>query len=167
MCYNTRMEQLDFFAIQPTSCVFTGHRDLGADFSKRVLKKKIKYFLDKGVRTFYNGFALGFDTEALKVLYPFKKKYPDIKIVACIPCLEQDKMFNEKQKKEYRELLEKADEKVLVSKVYSRDCMLKRNRYMAELADCMIAYCKREKGGTAYTVNYFRKVNPGGEILFL
>ncbi len=147
--------------------MFTGHRELGEDFSPRTLKKEIKRLLEKGVRTFYNGYAVGFDTEAIKALLSFKKKYPDIKLVACIPCPEQDKGFSEKQKKEYRTLLEKADEKVVLSSYYTRDCMHKRNRYMAENADIMIAYCKKQTGGTFYTVNYFKKINPGAEIIFL
>ncbi|MBR2442321.1 MAG: DUF1273 family protein [Clostridia bacterium] len=161
------MEQLGFFAKQPTSCVFTGHRDLEEDFSARKLKKAIKNFLEKGVRIFYNGFALGFDTEALKILLSFKKKYPDIKLIACIPCPTQYKYFNEKEKKVYRALLAQADEKVLVSEEYTKGCMLKRNRYMADRADCMITYCKKDKGGTVYTVKYFQKINPCGEIIFL
>lgn len=161
------MEQFDFFPIQPKSCAFTGHRSLGADFSARALKKEIQTLLKRGVRTFYNGFAVGFDTEAVKVLLSFKKKYPDIKLVACIPCPNQEKNFNDRQKQEYYKLLEKADEKILISKYYETGCMLKRNRYMAEYADVLIAYCKRNEGGTAYTVRYFQKVNPGAEIIFL
>jgi uncharacterized phage-like protein YoqJ len=76
-------------------------------------------------------------------------------------------MFNSQQKREYKELLSKADEKVVMADEYSKTCMFMRNRYMAEHADCMIAYCKKTSGGTAYTVDYFRKVNPGCEIIFL
>ena len=161
------MMQLDLFPIQPNSCIFTGHRDLGEDFSVQELKQAIQDLLNSGVRIFYNGFAVGFDTEAVKALLSFKKKYPDIKLIACIPCPEQDKYFNFKQKREYKRLVKKADEQILVSDYYFNGCMLKRNRYMAERADVMIAYCKEKTGGTAYTVNYFKKVNPGAKIIFL
>ncbi len=161
------MEQLDFFSVQPTSCVFTGHRSLDKDFSARTLKKEVKELLKRGVRIFYNGFAVGFDTEAAKTVLSFKKKYPDIKLIACIPCPNQEKKFSALQKQEYYALLEQADEKVLVSPIYGSDCMHKRNRYMADRADCMIAYCKKTDGGTAYTVRYFKKNKPNAEIIFI
>lgn len=167
MCYSKTMEQLGLFSIQPTSCVFTGHRDLDEAFSARALKKEVKKLLDKGITTFYNGFAIGFDMEAAKAVISFKKKYPTCKLVACIPCPEQEKYFTAEQKKLYYKLLKKADEKILVSDHYFNGCMLKRDRYMAERADVMLAYCKRKDGGTAYTVRYFQKVNPGSEIIFL
>jgi hypothetical protein len=38
---------------------------------------------------------------------------------------------------------------------------------MAERGDILITYCKEESGGTAYTVQYFKKNFPEREIIFL
>ena len=35
--------------------------------------------------------------------------------------------------------------------------MQRRNAYMAERADALIAYCRKEKGGAAHTLNCFLK----------
>ena len=61
----------------------------------------------------------------------------------------------------------KADEKIYLAKDYYKGCMLTRDRFMADKADVMIAYCKKDTGGTAYTVRYFKKKYPLKEIIFL
>ena len=60
-----------------------------------------------------------------------------------------------------------ADEKIVLSETYYKGCMLVRDKYMAERADIMIAYCKKEKGGTAFTVNCFKKLHPLAEVIFI
>lgn len=149
------------------SCVFTGHRELGEDFSVRKLKKEIEKSILKGVEIFYNGMAIGFDLLSAECVLKFKKKYPHIKLFACIPCYGQEKNFSEKDKKRYVKIYNKADEKVILSENYYRGCMLVRDKYMAERADMMITYCKKEEGGTAYTVNCFQKFHPDGEIVYI
>ena len=161
------MEQLKIIKEekQIKSCIFTGHRELGEDFSLRKLQKEIKNLIDKGVDTFYNGMAMGFDLISAECVLKCKKKNPQIKLIACIPFYGQENSFSEKDKKRYVKIYKKADEKVLLSENYYKGCLLVRNKYMAERADVMITYCKKEKGGTAYTVNCFQKLHPDGEII--
>lgn len=147
--------------------MFTGHRELDGDFSARKLKKEIEKMILRGVKIFYNGMAMGFDLIAAETVLALKKKYPEIRLIACIPCYEQEKYYSDRDKKRYAKAFASADERVFVSENYHRGCMLKRNRYMAERADVMLAYCKKEAGGTAYTVKYFRKLHPLNEIVFL
>ncbi len=149
------------------SCAFTGHRVLEKDFSQKALKKAVEYFLLQGVELFYNGMAAGFDLIAAETVLKFKKKYPSIKLIACIPCYNQERNFSEKDKKRYAAILKKADEKIYVSETYFSGCMQKRDRYMADRADTLVAYLKKETGGTAYTVKYFQKKYPEKEVVFL
>ena len=142
------------------TCAFTGHRNLEEDFSPRTLKKAIKACIERGVYTFLCGMAMGFDLKAASCVLEMKKKYKQIKLIACIPCNHQEKAYTEADKKTYAKLYKKADERVLLGEEYTRDCMLKRNRYMADRADVLIAYVKRNTGGSAYTVRYFQKNYP-------
>ena len=153
--------------IKPKSCAFTGHRVLGEDFSVRKLKNAVKNAADKGVENFYCGMAMGFDLSAGEEVLKLKKKRTDIRLIACVPCYEQEKNFSAEDKKRYVKILKKADETVYVSETYFKGCMQKRDRYMADRADMMITYCKKKTGGTAYTVNYFQKNHKGKEIVFL
>ncbi len=166
------MEQLTFLNREqeettPQTCAFTGHRELGDDFSKSKLKKQIRSCIEGGVTTFFSGMAMGFDLIAAELVLECKKKHPDVKLVACVPCLEQEKYYSEKDKVRYAKCLKKADEVVVVSEQYFRGCMQKRDRYMADRADILITYCHKSKGGTAYTVAYFKKKHSDERIIYL
>lgn len=166
------MEQLTFLKTENTekklsACAFTGHRDLGADFSEQKLKNETEKLILRGVTVFYNGVAMGFDLIAAETVLKLKKKYLQIRLIACIPCYNQERSYSEKDKKRYVKVLKKADERVQLADEYYRGCMQARDKYIAERADVMIAYCKKETGGAAYTVRCFKRANKNGEIVFL
>ena len=163
------MEQLGFFQEQETErvCVFTGHRELEKDFSKKVLQKAVDGLIEKGVTEFYCGMALGFDLCAAEAVLKRKKKNKELRLISCIPCRNQERYYPEKEKTRYAKIIYAADEKIFLSEEYYKGCMLARDRYMADRADVMIAYCKKETGGTAYTVRYFQKKKPQCRILFI
>ena len=163
------MEQLSIFSEerQPQICVFTGNRELQTDFSKKKLKAAICQMIELGVHTFLCGMAMGFDLAAAELLLSLKKKNPTLRLVACVPCIGQEKYFSKTDQKRYVTALKKADERVILAENYYKGCMQVRDKYMAERADVMIAYSKKQEGGTAYTVRCFQKKNPGGKIIFL
>ena len=135
------------------TCAFSGHRNLDENFNKNELKRVIKGLIDGGFTTFLVGMAVGFDTVCFKFLEEFRKEYP-IKIVACIPCYNQSYNFSEKQKAEYEKMLLSANERVYISKEYTKTCMFKRNMFMVDNSSVIIAYLNRSSGGTFNTVKY-------------
>ena len=149
------------------ACVFTGHRELPKDFSIERLKQAIITLLDNGVRVFYNGMAIGFDLLAAETLLQVRKNYEGVKLIACIPCYNQEKSFPAADKKRYAEILKRADEQVLLAEHYFQGCMQIRDKYMVDKADVMIAYCHKEKGGAAFTVKYFQKTKPLNQVIFI
>lgn len=167
------MKQLTFLTTdgeqtaENTKCVFTGHRELGKDFSKIRLKRAIERLIKSGVDTFYNGMAIGFDLCAAECVLSLKRKYPQVKLIACIPCYGQEKYFSDTDKKRYVKVLKKVDESVTLADHYYQGCMQQRDKYMVEHADCMIAYCNKTTGGAAYTVKIFQKLRPDGLLLFV
>ncbi len=161
------MEQLDLFATEKEKiCAFTGHRSLGEDFSFLKLKEAVEKALKKGYRIFLNGMAMGFDLMAAETVLTYLDEYPDIRLIACLPCEEQNKYYSKEDKIRYDNVLLLA-EKRLLSKYYHKGCMLARNDYMVERADMLIAYCNKETGGTAYTVKQFSKRHPKSKIVYL
>ena len=144
------------------TCAFSGHRNLGRDFNKKELERVIKGLINGGYTTFLVGMAVGFDTECFKILENLRKEYP-IKIIACIPCLTQSYKFSEKQKAEYEKMLLSADERIYVSKEYTKTCMFKRNMFMVDSASVLVAYLNSDRGGTFQTVNY--AIRKGVEII--
>lgn len=162
---------LEQISLQPskkiTTCAFTGHRELPRDFSYTALKKQIAALIEEGVHTFYIGMARGFDLAAAKAVISLKKKYPQIRWVACIPFFGQEKNFCALDKKKYVKYLQQADEKQILSENYYKGCMHERDRYMADRADVLVAFLRHDTGGTAYTVRYFQKKYPFNRVIFL
>lgn len=142
--------------IKEKTCAVTGHRDLPFSFDKNNLKDKFLKLTEKGIDTFLIGMAVGFDTLCFKVLREIRRE-KNIRIVACIPCINQSERFSYKDKKIYDELLEDADKKILISKEYTPYCMQKRNMFMVDNSLFLVCYIRKEKGGTANTLNYAEK----------
>lgn len=135
------------------SCALTGHRVLEKNFDEKKLSEELESLIKEGYTYFYCGMAEGFDLRALKVLVNLKKQYP-IKIEACVPYKGQENHFSFETKSLYQSLIRACDERTVFFEKYTDGCFLIRNRYMVEKADCVYAYCKRNTGGTAYTVRY-------------
>lgn len=153
--------------LQVKSCAFTGHREVENDLDVKRLNQEIEALIKRGVDTFYNGMARGFDLIAAKEVLKLKKKYKNVKLIACIPYYGQEKYFDVKDKKAYQEVLKKADLQTLLSPVYYKGCELRRDEYMADRADVLITYLRKTMGGTAYTVRYFTKKYPYKEKIEL
>ena len=149
------------------SCLFTGHRELDESFDKNLLQESVENAVQNGVKTFYVGMAKGFDLLCAETVVKIKENYPFVKMIACIPCYNQEKSYSQADKKRYVELIKKADERVILSENYYRGCMQNRDRYMAEKGDMMICYCRKKTGGTAYTLSYFQKRKPTAKVIFL
>jgi uncharacterized phage-like protein YoqJ len=133
---------------------FTGHRIVKNDFNPREVERAVEELLGRGIHVFLNGMALGFDTLCFNVLLDMKNRYPEIKIVSCVPCPDQSKKFPFKSKREYLRLLKKADEVILVCPEYTDECMKERDRFMVDNSSVCISYLYKSTGGAYYTTKY-------------
>ena len=139
------------------SASFTGHRGV-TDIHKTAerLRVAIMECYNSGVRFFYVGGAVGFDTIAAEAVLHFREQFP-----------EQDKFFNAESRKKYREILDKADEVVTISNEFSKVAYLMRNDYMVSHSCHVIAYWDGMSGsGTAYTVREAKKRKRSVQNLF-
>ncbi len=163
------MEQLGI--LQSTAhlkaCAFTGHRDLSEGISEEKLYTELEKLIQAGVEIFYDGMAMGFDLLAAEQVLKLKQQYPQIKLIACIPCSDQDRYFPPKDKCRYATILKASNEQVCLSDHYYNGCMQKRDRYMAERADVLVAYCRKPTGGTAYTLGYFQRKYPHKPVVLI
>ncbi len=139
--------------IQKT-CAFTGHREIGNDLDAEFLKKLIVEFIESGYDTFLCGMAIGFDLLAAEIVLKLKEKYPHIKLIACVPCHGQSKYFSYTEKLRYNKVLGASDEIKVLSERYYSGCMQARDRYMVDNSSVLIAYRRKNEGGTHYTVKY-------------
>ena len=139
------------------TCCFTGHRDL-TDSERISLAEKtrevIKQMIQEGVVNFISGGSLGFDTVAAIGFIAIKEEFPDIKLILCLPCKDQQKYWSDSDKAVYKSLIESADEVMYAMETYSRGCMQMRNRLMVDASAYCVYFLTKESGGTAYTVKY-------------
>ena len=139
------------------TCCFTGHRDMSEHRIKDVVKtleKELVQLIEEGCCYFGAGGALGFDTIAAHTVLHLKEKYPHIKLILVLPCVDQAKSWSYEDKVVYEDIKQKADKVVYTSKEYTRGCMHKRNRHLVDNSSVCICYLTENKGGTFYTVNY-------------
>lgn len=107
----------------------------------------------------YTGMALGIDQLfAIAVLQLKNKGYP-IKLHCAIPCIGHPNNWPISSRELYHRILSKADEVTMVSnEPYSPRVMQKRNEYMVDRADKILAFWNGASGGTKDCVDYAKKV---------
>ncbi|MCL2071512.1 MAG: SLOG family protein [Oscillospiraceae bacterium] len=147
-------------------CSFTGYRTgklraclsglLTIEDIRDCLKSRMIEMIDEGFMTFQCGMAIGSDMLFAEIALELRQRYSSlVRFVAVIPCLEHDKNWNEYDRNLCREMTEKADDVVIVSNTrYFDGCMAKRNRYLIENCDELVAIYDGQKGGTMQTINF-------------
>lgn len=152
-----------------TTCCFTGHRpnklhgyDPKTEGNQKMLWKLrdeiVNHIETYNVETFISGMALGIDMWAARIVLKLKEIYPSIKLVAAVPCKNQTNKWAEKSKKEWNYIIEKCNDVHYVSKEeYTAWCMQKRNEWMVDNSDYVIAVWDGSKGGTGNCVKYAQK----------
>ncbi len=141
------------------ACAFTGHRDMEEYLDAQEFQNLLCEIIEGGVDTFLCGMARGFDLFAAETVLKLKEKGKNLKLIACVPCPEQEKYFSREDKEKYSEVLSRCDEVRVISDNYFKGCMQMRDRYMVDNSAGLIAFCRKEEGGTAYTLNYAVKKN--------
>lgn len=145
----------------------TGHRPnkLDNDYDlKSPLILKIKEQIQDKLRditwgfekplTLITGMALGIDT--LFALIAIEYKLP---FIAAVPCKAQWAKWIKKSRELYHRIL--SDDLCAIHMVtddyYTNDCMQKRNEWMVDNSDVLIAVWDKSAGGTANCVKYAKK----------
>lgn len=160
------------------TCAFTGHRPQSLPFGFNesdercvALKQKlrneiIRLIEENGVTHFISGMAIGVDMYAAEIVLGLKAKY-NITLECAIPCETQAEKWSEPLRNRYFEIASKCDKEAMLQHHYTPDCMDKRNRYMVDHADYIIAVWDGRASGTSKTVRYaqhqgkpIRVINP-------
>ena len=150
-------------------CAFTGHRPQSLPFGfnetdercialKQTLRNEIiKLIENEGVTHFISGMAIGVDMYAAEIILGLKASYPGITLESAIPCENQAAKWTEEQRDRYYDIAAKCDKETMIQRQYTPDCMHKRNRYMVDQADFIIAVCDGRYSGTGKTVQYAQR----------
>ena len=145
---------------------FTGHRpkSLPCGYNEEhPACKMIKYRLrqlvagiirKKYVTHFLSGLAEGVDTWAAEIVLDIKDEHPNITLEAAIPCENQTASWNVKSKERRDKIMAMCDKVTVLQKNYTYDCMMRRNKYMVDSSDYVIAVWNGNPSGTANTIRY-------------
>jgi len=127
----------------------------------RELKRRLFHVAEalyvSGRRRFLCGMARGCDTFFCEAVLTLRDIYPDVFIEAAIPCRSQPDAWTAAQRARYFELLDLCNARTYVSEKYTRDCMIRRNRFMVDASSVVITVYDGKFGGTMATRNYAAK----------
>ena len=94
-----------------------------------------------------------------RVIKQISKEYPNIKLIGAIPCKTQDKLWNEKDKQKYKNILSKLDGvRCIYDDYIGPKCMFERNQYMINNSSLVIALFNGKNGGTKKTLDYAKSL---------
>ena len=150
-----------------TACI-TGHRPKslpwGYDEEKQnclLFKAKAKSMLEDainyGITTFLTGMAEGFDMIATELLLELKQIYNQIKIVAVIPCLNQEIKWKPHQQLRYHTIKAQCDDIIVLSPYYTANCMNIRNKFMVKHSCLCVACWNGLPSGTGNTIRFAKE----------
>ncbi len=136
------------------TCCVTGHRDIPAEqvgHIKKSLEQEVDLAISEGFTCFISGFAVGVDLLFAEIITEQITENPTIKLIAAIPY--QRRLDTLKKSERTKALIDLCTEIYIAAEEYHPSVYAKRNRYMVEHSDRIIAvYDGREKGGTVGTI---------------
>ena len=148
-------------------CAFTGYRPqkMPFGFDEEDLrcvdfKQRIRCTIDMlvwcGYCHFMTGGALGFDTFAAESVMGIRRQYPWVTLEVAVPFDAQPEHWSPIAQERYFWILNQADIITYISHEYTRGCLFRRNCYLVDNCDLLMAAYDGQPGGTAQAVSYAR-----------
>lgn len=159
-------------------CCFTGHRpqklpwgmresDERCIITRKWIFSQLEQLYSLGYRVFISGMAIGCDTFFAEAVLELKSRFPDVQLIAAIPCADQASRWNSSQKEKYSLLLSQCDSVRTFADSYTSSCMQTRNTYMVDCSSALIACFNGRPGGTMKTILYAEREGLDVRILDL
>ena len=147
------------------SCCFSGHRPAKLPWKyderdPRCIEFKDRLFsvigavYDSGISHFICGMALGCDIYCAEAVIKLKEMHGDITLEAAIPYSGQADNWGEYNRRRYERILSLCDKTTVIQESYSPSCMMRRNRYMVDRSNVLVACYDGKTGGTWNTIRY-------------
>ena len=150
-------------------CCVTGHRSGGFPFSREEyalkylvyteqIRKHLLSLICEGYCSFYTGMAEGADLDFAEIVLDLRDREEyDITLTAALPYPVRPVIRETDYHRKRDEILSDCDRVDVVSSQYHKGCMQKRNQYMVDRADLVLAIWNgKQTGGTWNTIRYAR-----------
>ena len=149
-------------------CAFTGYRPQKMPFGfnesdprcidfKRRVKDTIQALYDMGYRHFISGGALGMDMFAAEAVLELRAQHPDMILEMVSPFDDQAARWSPELRARHDWLFAQADITTATGHAYTRSAMFRRNHYLVDNADLLLAAYDGQPGGTAMTCELARR----------
>ena len=139
-------------------CCFTGHRPEKLSLSeaevKPLLEKAIDTAIENGFTTFITGMAPGVDIWAAEIVLEKKKHNTALHLICAVPHPGFENKRGEYEKERYMHIIQNADYTTTISDHYFRACYQRRNEFMVDRSNLVIAVWNGMPSGTKNTIDY-------------
>lgn len=125
---------------------------------KARLRDTIETLIGEGYAHFISGGAQGMDMFAAEAVLELQGKYPWIILEMVSPFDTQAARWNEVCQMRHDRLFAAADIVTATGHEYTKACMFRRNRYLVDNADLLLAAYDGQPGGTRMTCEYAREM---------
>lgn len=118
-----------------------------------------KLLIEQKAQVAISGMAIGVDTAFAIAVLQLQQEGHQIKLICALPCYNQDKLWRPESKKLYRDIVNNVKnldiDVVYVTKgEYNYACMQKRNEYLVDRCDTLIAVYDGSTSGTQNCIRY-------------
>ena len=128
--------------------MFCGHKEISEpDKLRRWLEETVDELIQRGADTFYLGGYGAFDRLAANVVWSKKRLYPSVQSVLVLPYLDRAVDATDYDGTIYPPL----------ENVPRRFAISRRNEWMVDHSDVVVAYVIHEWGGAATTLRYAKR----------
>ena len=128
--------------------MFCGHKEISEpDKLRRWLEETVEALIQRGADTFYLGGYGAFDRLAANVVWSKKRLYPSVQSVLVLPYLDRAVDATDYDSTIYPPL----------ENVPRRFAISRRNEWMVDHSDVVVAYVIHEWGGAATTLRYAKR----------
>ena len=142
-------------------CCFTGHRpeklELSQNQVREMLETAVRQAVCDGFTTYISGMAKGTDLIAAEIVLQLRSTDPRLKLVCAMPFEGFGQHWQDGWTERMQRVLAEADSVAYVSKSYFPAVFQKRNQWMVDHSERVIAVFNGERGGTKNTLDYAKK----------
>ena len=139
------------------TCVFAGHRQIFEPNIGEKVKKALEKLIETESRAvFLNGKMGRFDEVCAGAVRTMKEKHPDKEIRSCLVLPYYSNRLNT-EKSYYQTFYDEILLPEEVEYTYYKAAITKRNRWMVDHADLILAYIDHDYGGAYQTYRYAQK----------
>ena len=145
-------------------CCVTGNRKIDKEkieSTKQKIRKCVIEVINDGYTHFISGFEDGIELYFVEIIVELKKEH-HLTLEANIPYRNRMKTKNHN----FQKLMMKCDIVNIISDKYTTSCVMKRNRFMVQASDLLIAvYDGQERGSSFFTICYARALEKNVKII--